>query len=166
MHNIVSIILASQNYSNKKQETRYNMDELYLMVDLDRCINCGVCGIGCAIGKEEECPRKIFIRKKISNNNSSATASISLPHSCKNCVKPCSYYELYNYWIICPTESQSDYMDRENKSCDLCLERTDKGLWPSCATRCSMKAIYFGTIKELESALREKYTRGYGVLAM
>ena len=44
--------------------------------------------------------------------------------------------------------------------------RLAKGMMPACATRCSMKAIYFGYPKDVWFALNEKRLRGMGDLTL
>jgi len=50
---------------------------------------------------------------------------------------------------------------RNNKviKCDYCKDRVDRGLWPACATKCSTKALFFGTLNEWTTMQRERHAR-------
>lgn len=165
MPDSIPMILVSSHFQKIKPISNFNSEKLFLMVDLDRCIHCGVCGIGCAMEKEENYPRTIFFTKKHPKQNT-VTAPIHLPCSCRYCLTPCTYYDFYNFWVICPEESLKHVESQPAESCDQCLTRLKRGFWPSCATRCSMKAIYFGTLNDLQNAIREKNWRGFGELIL
>lgn len=98
MPDSIPMILVSSHFQKIKPISNFNSEKLFLMVDLDRCIHCGVCGIGCAMEKEENYPRTIFFTKKHPKQNT-VTAPIHLPCSCRYCLTPCTYYDFYNFSI-------------------------------------------------------------------
>lgn len=164
----MGIIFVSKNFEKNKDfkdlfKLPYSVkeDELFLMVDLDRCIGCGACGVACELeqSKIDESGKPRIIKAKARGVDDDRH-SVCLPLTCRNCQNPCDYYDSYNFWITCPEEAS--LKERQLLECDLCEERTKKGLWPACATRCSMKAIYFGTLSELTRFLRERRLREVG----
>jgi formate dehydrogenase iron-sulfur subunit len=164
----MGIIFVSKNFEKNKDfkdlfQVPYpeKKDELFLMVDLDRCIGCGACGVACEIehGKMDALGKPRLIKAK-ARGVDTEPHSICLPLTCRNCPEPCEYYDSYNFWITCPNEES--LKERGLMECDLCEERTKKGLWPACATRCSLKTIYFGTLSELTKFLRERRLREVG----
>ncbi|MBU1697075.1 MAG: 4Fe-4S binding protein [Proteobacteria bacterium] len=154
-------------FSSKKFETemmdpeKCDPDELVMMIDVDRCISCGSCEIACQLehrkGAETSGPfRPIAIGFEKPENE---RCVVCLPLSCRHCESPCEYYSPYNFWINCPeTEKKS----KKTLSCDFCIDRTKKGLWPACATRCTMKTIYFGYARYIAFVLGEKRLREMG----
>jgi Fe-S-cluster-containing dehydrogenase component len=40
--------------------------------------------------------------------------------------------------------------------CDLCADRVERGLVPSCVQTCQAKVLYYGTIEECAKKLAEK----------
>ncbi len=43
--------------------------------------------------------------------------------------------------------------------CSYCVHRVDRGLWPSCATKCTTHCLYFGNINEISTIIRERYSK-------
>jgi Fe-S-cluster-containing dehydrogenase component len=150
----------------KRQEAELSElpeDETILMVDLDRCIGCGSCHFACELEQKEKAqgdakPKSISVVMKIATGYES---SVHLPLSCRHCSSPCVYQNSSNSWVTCP-EGQRDTAE----ACDFCAPRLEKGMMPACATRCSMKCIYFGYPKDVWFALNEKRLRGMGDLTL
>lgn len=150
----------------KRQEAELSElpeNETILMVDLDRCISCGACHFACEMEQKKQSPEAAkpksisVVMKKTSGYES----SVHLPLSCEHCSSPCSYQDYANFWVTCP-EGHRD----ATEVCDFCAPRLAKGMMPACATRCSMKAIYFGYPKDVWFALNEKRLRGMGDLTL
>ncbi len=138
-------------------------DETILMVDLDRCISCGSCHLACEIEQKKISPgdAKPKAISVVMSRTSQHRSSVHLPLSCRHCSSPCEYQDYYNFWITCP-DGQRD----EAEACDACAHRLRKKMMPACATRCSMKCIYFGYAKDVWFALNEKRLRGMGELTL
>jgi formate dehydrogenase iron-sulfur subunit len=159
----MKILFVSTNFEKRKtiDLKRYDPEEFLMLVDLDRCISCGACELACQVehGNVSGTPgsfRPITVERKSGNGDSRI---LYLPLACRHCKSPCDYYGPDNFWTTCPTGKQED---RNVISCDACLDRTQKGLWPACATRCSMKTIYFGNPQDIAFTLVEKGLREMG----
>jgi len=157
------LLFVSSNFEQRKpiDSGKYDPDELVMMIDVDRCISCGACQLACAIehGEVNGMPgsfRPIEIRGKEKNAESRI---VYLPLACRHCESPCDYYNPYNFWTTCP---KGKNLEKEFISCDSCIDRTREGMWPACATRCSMKTIYFGSFKDIAFTLGEKGLREMG----
>jgi len=133
-------------------------DETVLMVDLDRCISCGACQYACQIEHGAGTPPRAkplgFLARM---KEGRAESSVRLPLTCRHCEAPCRYYDPFNFWGTCPGGSRYTA-----PLCDQCAERAAQGLMPACATRCSMKCIYFGYARDIAFALDEKRLRSMG----
>lgn len=152
--------------SNKFERTNLDLstcdpEEIVMIVDVDRCISCGSCELACQIehgesaGRPAPC-RPIMIEQ---HNNAGNRRAVYLPLACRHCESPCDYYSQYNFWITCPS---ARIENKESVNCDFCVKRTETGLWPACATRCTMKTIYFGPAKNSLFILGEKRLREMG----
>ncbi|NSW85038.1 MAG: hypothetical protein HPY84_01840 [Syntrophobacteraceae bacterium] len=162
----MKIIHVSRNFKTQDVDVNtFDQDEPVLMVDLDRCICCGSCQYACRIehaGGDVQAgrPRSIPVAVK---HGESAKRTMHLPLSCRYCNSPCPYYSLYNFWTTCPAGFESpDQAD----ACDSCVERLGKGFMPACATRCTMKCIYFGYPRDIAFVLNEKRLREMGDLVI
>jgi Fe-S-cluster-containing dehydrogenase component len=160
----MKILWVSKTLKRQEAELReLPENETILMVDLDRCISCGSCHFACEVeqkrGSHETVKPKAMsiVMKKTSGYES----SVHLPLACRDCSSPCSYQDDANGWITCP-EGPRDAVEE----CDFCAHRLKKGMMPACATRCSMKCIYFGLPKDVWFALNEKRLRGMGDLTL
>ncbi len=161
----MKIIWVSKRF--KRQEcdlSRLPEDEILMMVNLDRCISCGACQFAAEIEKASgfpggDGPRAFRARMKESPQNDT---SVRLPLSCRHCKAPCDYYDPYNFWVTCPGGSEGTGAEK----CDFCEERLQRGMMPACATRCSMKCIYFGHPGDIAFALNEKRLREMGDIAV
>ncbi|MCL5024040.1 MAG: 4Fe-4S binding protein [Nitrospirae bacterium] len=139
-------------------------EELVMVIDTDRCISCGSCELACQLerGGRENCPAS-FRPTGAGPGRQENEHAVHLPLSCRHCDTPCDYYSQYNFWITCPSNKRED---GKTVPCDFCAERLKEGLWPACATRCTMKAIYFGPVKDIAFVLREKRLREMGDVAL
>jgi Fe-S-cluster-containing dehydrogenase component len=155
------ILIVSENFERKKVDLREcPPDELVMMIDMDRCISCGACELACQIehGEEIGAPGPFRPITISSEDEQGLRRTLYLPLACRHCEEPCDYYSLYNFWTTCPKAKEGDKII----PCDCCRDRTEKGLWPACATRCSMKTIYFGYAKDIAFTLGEKRLREMG----
>jgi len=156
----MKIIWVSKRFKRQEAELdRFPEDEAIMMVDLDRCISCGSCQLACQIEQAQgasgdKSPKSFCAQMKDSPQNNTF---IRLPLSCRHCKSPCSYQDPYNFWVTCPGTA----MNVADKCC-LCEERFRRGMMPACATRCSMKCIYFGYPGDVAFALNEKRLREMG----
>ena len=159
----MKILFVSKNFEQRKpiDLVKCDPEELVMLVDVDRCISCGACQLACEMehGDANGKPgpfKPIDVESKDKNRES---RTLYLPLACRHCKSPCDYYSPYNFWTTCP---ESEERDRKIVSCDFCIDRTREGLWPACASRCSMKTIYFGTFKDIAFTLGEKGLREMG----
>jgi Fe-S-cluster-containing dehydrogenase component len=152
----MNLIFTSKKFEKQGVDLDAEPDELVMAVDLDRCINCGACGVACEL--QHGVARFIKIG---SDEGEGKTATFFLPLTCRQCETRCVYYDTHNFWISCP-EKEGAQAAGIFDACDLCKDRIDKGFWPACATRCSMKAIYFGQMSDIRIVLREKRFRELG----
>ena len=136
-------------------------EELVMMVDMDRCISCGACQLACQIENGEDAAHPGLFRPITvePENAPGSRRTVALPAACRHCESPCDYYNPYNFWISCPS---AVVRKGTTACCDFCVKRTEKGLWPACATRCAMKTIYFGPAREIRFTLEEKRLREMG----
>lgn len=136
-------------------------EESVLMVDIDRCISCGTCGLACQMetGKDAAHPGSCRRIKAAPEQGGENGRMITLPLMCRHCAAPCEYHSQYNFWITCPS---SGAHNEKNIACDFCGQRAEQGLWPACATRCTMKTIYFGPARDILFVLKEKKLREMG----
>ena len=130
-------------------------DDLVMVVDTDRCIACGACELACRIehrsaSETAGTTRPITVKEPDGAENG---RMICLPHGCRQCAEPCADFDPYNFWTVCPSaaakESVADF-------CDTCTARLEEGQWPACATRCTMKTIYFGRPRDIGFLIAEK----------
>jgi Fe-S-cluster-containing dehydrogenase component len=154
----MKIIWVSTKFTRQEALSQTSTGEIVLMVDLDRCISCGACQYACQLEHAQDDlgaarPRGFTVRLKGVDRE----ASVRLPLTCRRCSRPCEYHDPYNFWATCPGEPRRDLA-----GCDLCAARFDQGFMPACATRCSMKCIYFGYAKDMALVLAEKRLRNMG----
>jgi Fe-S-cluster-containing dehydrogenase component len=158
------MLWVSKNFKRQEADLKgLPEDELVMMIDLDRCISCGACQYACQVEQaagplEGVKPKVIHVKMK---EQGIAGTSVRLPLSCRHCGSPCEYHGAYNFWVSCP---QQKAMETGADQCDACARRLEGGLMPACATRCSMKCIYFGHPPDIVFALNEKRLREMGDL--
>jgi Fe-S-cluster-containing dehydrogenase component len=158
----MKVLYVSKNFSRCEADLgKDNPAELVLMVDLDRCISCGACELACQVEHAanicEPAPyRPIAVRF---GKSRTVQPLLRMPLSCRHCDSPCEYYSQYNFWTICPIGREHN---AGKASCDACVSRLERGFMPACATRCTMKCIYFGQAKDVAFTLNEKRLREMG----
>lgn len=152
---------VSKRFRGERIDPQARPDEWVLLIDLDRCIGCGACAFACRIehaevlGDTGDSP----LRPILPPAAGADTRMACLPGTCRHCATPCQYQNDYNFWMICPS--------RETRAatvafCDSCTARLGEGQWPACATRCTMKTIYFGRGRDMQLILGEKRLREMG----
>jgi Fe-S-cluster-containing dehydrogenase component len=125
-----------------------------LAVDTDRCIGCGACEMACRIEHRAEFEAVGTTRPiTVTQDGASDGRMLCLPHGCRQCSSPCDSYDPYNFWTICPS---AEAKAATKTFCDTCTYRLEEGQWPACATRCTMKTIYFGRPNEIKFLMAEK----------
>lgn len=150
----------SKNYKREGVDlSKRDPDEIVMMIDVDRCISCGACQIACQIEHRDKDGNPGDFRPIRISMGNKGTRSLNLPLSCRHCDSPCEYFNEYNFWTTCPA---AKIINSKIESCDFCLSRTQKGLFPACATRCTMKCIYFGRAQDVGFAFAEKKLREMG----
>jgi len=157
----MKVIQVSKNFTGAKADLRNcGPDELVFMVDVDRCISCGSCVLACL--QENGGPQDAGAMGPIKISAPGQVRGawlLNLPSSCRGCDAPCEYHTEYNFWVTCPS---SRVLLADSPLCDQCSKRIEKGYMPACATRCSMKCIYFGRAGDLAFTLGEKRLRDMG----
>jgi Fe-S-cluster-containing dehydrogenase component len=131
-------------------------DDLVMLVDLDRCINCGACAMACRIEHEEEAGGPM---RPIAPSDEATSRMVCLPSTCRHCQTPCEYYDDYNFWTLCPSKETRAQL---TSFCDSCATRVGNEHMPACATRCTLKTIYFGHRQQIALVFGEKRLREMG----
>ncbi len=160
-HRYMKVLFVSKKFEGTSLDlSSCAPEELVMMIDIDRCISCGSCQLACQIENGEDAAHPARCRRITGKpeKNAGNRRTVNLPLACRHCESPCDYYSQYNFWISCPSAG----LREERADCDFCVKRTEKGLWPACATKCAMKAIYFGPAGEMLFALEEKRLREMG----
>lgn len=158
----MKVLYVSKNFKASAADLeKENPAELVFMVDLDRCISCGACQLACqvehAADVREPAPyRAVGVH---AGKSLSIQPLLRMPLSCRHCITPCEYYSQYNFWTTCPFGQDPD---PQVMGCDTCVDRLEMGFMPACATRCTMKCIYFGHAKDVAFVLNEKRLREMG----
>ena len=158
----MKVLFVSKKFERTTLDlSRCDPGELIMMVDVDRCIACGSCELACQIENGEDAANPAPVRPfgVEQENGEGNRRMVCLPLACRHCGSPCDYYSQYNFWITCPSDRTRN---EKSTACDFCVKRTEKGLWPACATRCTMKAIYFGPAGDILFTLEEKRLREMG----
>jgi Fe-S-cluster-containing dehydrogenase component len=158
----MKILWVSKQFRRQEVELeKLPAGETVLMVDFDRCIACGSCQLACRVeqradGSARPAGKPKAFRARLKDDEKSE-CSVHLPLSCRHCDSPCTYHDPDNFWVTCPGG-----VKETARTCDACAHRLEEGLMPACATRCSMKCIYFGRAGDLVFALNEKRLRDMG----
>lgn len=157
------------------------MTQYALVVDYERCIGCHACEVACKqennlpvgprwirviqLGPRKEagklslgfkvtrcmhceipscvaaCPKKAITKRA----DGIVLINPELCNGCKNCIEACSF-----------GAPQIDSEKMVVSMCNLCVQRVERGLIPSCAQNCLANAIYFGDIDKSLELLRKK----------
>lgn len=160
----MKVLYVSNNFRTFEADMeRGNPADLVMMIDLDRCISCGACQLACQVEHAADVREPAPYRPIGVSVAKSGTVRplLHMPLSCRHCDSPCEYCSEYNFWIVCPSGQQHN---PRTALCDACVDRLEHGSMPACATRCTMKCIYFGHAKDVAFTLNEKRLREMGVI--
>ena len=155
-----------------------------LFTDFDRCIGCFTCEVACKLEHDLPAgPRFIQVMQLGPHKIGDTIKTYYFPMYCFNCGRaPCipacpvdAISRRADGIVLidpekcigcklcieaCPFGApQLDTRTGKVFKCDSCKDRVDKGLWPACATKCAMKAMYFGDVNEITTLIREKRAR-------
>ena len=148
-----------------------------MLIDLDRCIGCLSCEVACVQEKGLEKlgvrPMKVFRIEGLSENPD----AFFLPMNCFHCdPAPCVMacptsamrkresdrivYVEENFCIgckaciiACPYGAISfNPATMKVEKCDYCYKRVEKGLLPSCVSKCVTNCLYFVELEEVPKA--------------
>ena len=162
----MKIVNVSKNFEKSQHLhlEEIDPDEWVIMVYVDRCISCGACELACQMEHSGDLSSRSSFRPiQFENTGTRRKHTVYLPLACRHCENRCEYFSTHNFWVTCPEGRK----ERETlQPCDFCAERAKKGYWPACATRCSMKTIYFGPSKDVLFTLVEKRLREMGETAI
>jgi NADH-dependent fumarate reductase subunit E len=143
------------------------MEKYVMLMDIDRCIGCMSCEVACKQEKSlfQEGPRPIKVLRF--EHYEEEQISYFMPMNCFHCdVAPCVYacptsamtkrddglvFVRDNLCIgckacviACPFGAISFNPETEKVvKCDFCINRLEKGLLPSCVTKCTTNCLYF-----------------------
>jgi len=154
------------------------MTQYGFFFDQSRCIGCHACTIACKQWRDivpgpVKWMRVYQWEKGVFPNVKFHILAIPCYH-CRNpvCVKACPEGALHKEekygavlvdtekcqgtrkcWQACPygaPQYESDAPDSKMSKCNLCIDRLEQGLKPICVLSCSMRALEFGPLDELE----------------
>ena len=152
------VIYIGTKYNERGTALRdVHPDEIVMIVDMDRCIGCGACRLGCQAEHGDAFTAPVR-RIGMCHINNTPTKLRALPTSCESCEYPCDYKSV-SYWSVCPAEKTVSY---QGALCDYCVDRVVKGLTAACATRCAMKCLHVGRAADIMFTLEEKRLRDMG----
>lgn len=155
----MKLVFLSKRFRGERFGAQACGGELAMLVDLDRCIGCGACMIACQIEHDARAGEGNPTRPVLAGPGDADARMVCLPGGCRHCPTPCEYYSDYNFWAICPS---LETKHATAAFCDSCGDRLEQGKLPACATRCTMKTIYFAGPGEVELILNEKRLREMG----
>ena len=152
------VIYVGTKYNERGTALRdIHPDEVVMLVDMDRCIGCGACRLGCQ-AEHGDAPTAPVRRIGMCHVNNKPTKLLALPTSCESCASPCDYKDV-SYWSVCPSDKVAAY---QGALCDYCANRVAKGFAAACATRCAMKCLHVGRAADIMFVLEEKRLRDMG----
>jgi anaerobic dimethyl sulfoxide reductase subunit B (iron-sulfur subunit) len=159
------------------------MTQYGFFIDQSRCIGCNTCTVACMQWHDIQPGSVRWMRVyQWEKGGFPNTRLHMLPapcYHCENpvCIKACSNGAIYKEkkygavlvdqkkctgsracWKACPYGSpqfDSDEPGRKMSKCNMCIDRLEQGGIPICAASCSMRALDFGPIKELEKKYGE-----------
>jgi len=169
--------------------SNFDPDKLILVIDADRCIGCRACEVHCWNEHREtrengETSIRVLHIDRSSDKRNEFVSTYPYPQMCSHCEEPecvnnCPagaitkeetgivrvYEEKCLGCQTCLTVCSNYFFAFSRDSgktlkCDGCFHRLKQGLWPACATKCSMKAIYVGYPDEIARILKEKKVHG------
>lgn len=146
-----------------------------MVIDLERCVGCHACTIGCKM--ENELPEKCFNTwvEEWDSGEYPEVARVKLPKMCNQCIDaPCikacpvnATFTVKGGVVIvddekcigcgacvsaCPYDAR--YMNEETKKvgkCTFCIHRAESGLLPACVSTCISHARFFGDLNDPNS---------------
>ncbi|MBA7609516.1 Ion-translocating oxidoreductase complex subunit B [subsurface metagenome] len=154
------------------------MTQYGFFIDQSRCIGCNQCTISCMQWHDISPGTVKWMRvyqweKGVFPNVRLYMMSVPCYH-CENpvCIKACPNGAIYKEekygavlvdpekctgtrkcWKACPygaPQFQGDEPSTKMSKCNMCIERLEQGLTPICVLSCSMRALEFGPLDELE----------------
>jgi len=154
------------------------MTQYGFFFDQSRCIGCNACVIACKQWHDIPPGPVKWMRvyqweKRTFPNTRLYILAISCYH-CQNpvCIKVCPNEALYREerygavlvdndkcqgtrkcWLACPygaPQYEGDEPGLKMSKCNMCIDRLEQGLKPICVLSCSMRALEFGLLDELE----------------
>ncbi len=161
-----------------------DLNRVAMLVDISKCIGCGICNIGCKLWNNLPLNGRMDFRFL-----SEKTWTVIIPHEdqgvfrkwqCMHCEKPpclcvCPTNAIYKrpdgvVWIhgercigckycipACPYRVR--FYDEEIKyvvKCSFCFDRIDAGKKPMCVSVCPVKALEFGTREKIIETARQR----------
>lgn len=154
------------------------MTQYGFFIDQSRCIGCNQCTISCM--QWHDIPpgtvkwMRVYQWEKGVFPNVRLHMMPVLCYHCENpvCIKACPNGAIYKEeqyaavlvdtekctgtrkcWKACPygvPQFQGDEPGTKMSKCNMCIERLEQGLTPICVLSCSMRALEFGPLDELE----------------
>lgn len=154
------------------------MTQYGFFIDRSRCIGCNQCTIVCM--QWHDIPpgtvkwMRVYQWEKGVFPNVRLNMMPVLCYHCENpvCIKACPNEAIYKEekygavlvdtekctgtrkcWKACPygvPQFQGDEPSTKMSKCNMCIERLEQGLTPICVLSCSMRALEFGPLDELE----------------
>jgi len=154
------------------------MTQYGFFIDQSRCIGCNQCTISCM--QWHDIPpgtvkwMRVYQWEKGVFPNVRLHMMSVLCYHCENpvCIKACPNGAIYKEekygavlvdpekctgtrkcWKACPygaPQFQGDEPSTKMSKCNMCVERLEQGLTPICVLSCSMRALEFGPLDELE----------------
>jgi len=155
--------------------------EKSLLVDIELCVGCFACEVACK--QEHNLPvseRWIRVVKAGPKKVGGKLRMHFVPERCRHCGKPpcldacpvgaiskrCDAIVLFNEELcigctvcieVCPFGAPQYNPERNIvEACNLCIERVDRGLEPSCVQNCPTEALHFGEIAVFASQIQKK----------
>ena len=103
------VIYIGTKYNERGTALRdVHPDEIVMIVDMDRCIGCGACRLGCQAEHGDAFTAPVR-RIGMCHVNNKPTKLLALPTSCESCEYPCDYKRV-SYWSVCPAEKTVSYL--------------------------------------------------------
>ena len=143
-----------------------------LFVDPGRCIGCQACVAGCRVCDSHRGKSMIHLDYIDAGHTTAAMPTVCM--HCEDPIAPCAEVcpadailvtadgvvqeaakerciACANCVHACPFGvPKIDIVEKLQYKCNLCYDRTSRGLGPMCATVCPTDALFYGTVEELE----------------
>ena len=154
--------------------------QLGFYVELDKCVQCHACEVACKSFNDVDLNVKRRRVMQIWSGGFPEVNTVGVSLSCMHCGQPacmevcpagaiskraedgivvvdqdkcigCHYC-----FFACPFGVPQYGDDGTMDKCNLCLERLEQGMEPSCVKTCPADALHYGTMEELADLAREK----------